>query len=450
MATVMHGRRTPAPDVIPQRLIDVTDYAGKPSFSRNGRVSTDDYVTDVVPQHRRHLSNQSYGPGAGMAGVEAGRMSEIQQHTRKRTDPMKSASDSVKTLLVSADSEPNGRGSGSYYETGSKGLSGRPTQIPVPRPSKRSHLRFCGGDPEDQRRHFQTRWQVIDGKMEFCTSRKGGSGSVEFDYEQLDRDATYHTWKRMLGTYQKLNRSSLQSDRFLTVEADAARSDRLPDVKNRAPPFANPDGPFEQRNPNIRPVHCGHLDRTLCPRKGEATSEGKLSGKGASTGAVGLRQSHLATSSLAPQPGPQPIRHLRRAEYGGAHVGDSMYSILRSPVEDRVPRGRPEAFRTEDYSNMHAQEQGSQYAPPRNQEGQPGGYHLDQGPPPASQPFEYAGGVNHQGQHPQYQSQGGNIHSMPQQQESRYASRMPEEHGGGMSQGQHQDFYHTPSAQPTY
>lgn len=91
----------------------------------------------------------------------------------------------------------------------------------------------------------------------------------------------------------------VQSDRFLTVETDARRSDRLPDVKNRAPPFANPDGPFERRNPALPPVRCGHLDRTLCPREGEATSEGKLSKKGVSAGGVGLRQSHLATSSLA-------------------------------------------------------------------------------------------------------------------------------------------------------
>ncbi|PFH34715.1 hypothetical protein BESB_067480 [Besnoitia besnoiti] len=336
------------PDRGPRYCCDLTDYAGKPSSpvrpNINGEL-IDDACDGIFPEHRRPRGvHMDYAGCSGMAGVEAGRMTEIQQHTRKRIDPAKGSSDGVKQLLSYTGAQYNER-----YPTcfeGERTEAGMPT-YPAVRRSKRSHLRVCGGDLDEQRRHFQTRWQAIDGKMEFCTCRKGGSASVEINYKQLDRDATYHTWKRMLGAYDRTARSHLQCDRFLTVETDAKRSDRLPDVKNREPPFANPDGPFEKRDTTRPAVEASSLDRTLCPRKGEKTADDKVSGKASLPASIYLRSSHLATSSLAPQLGAKPRQHYRTAEYSNMKIEDSVSDILRGTSVERKERRPPQQFSTE-------------------------------------------------------------------------------------------------------
>lgn len=81
-----------------------------------------------------------------------------------------------------------------------------------------------------------------------------------------------------------------QFDRFLTVEESAQRSDRLPDVKNRNPPVANPDGPFEKPRP-----HGGNLDRTWVPREDASRRDNYAV---TARPSVGLRNSHLQLSTL--------------------------------------------------------------------------------------------------------------------------------------------------------
>lgn len=80
-----------------------------------------------------------------------------------------------------------------------------------------------------------------------------------------------------------------QFDRFLTVEESAKRSDRLPEVKNREPPAANPDGPFERPRP-----HGGNLNRTFVPREDAPRADYK----GTTKAAVPLMASHLQLSTL--------------------------------------------------------------------------------------------------------------------------------------------------------
>lgn len=145
------------------------------------------------------------------------------------------------------------------------------------------------------------------------------------------------------------------------------------------------------------------------------------------------------------------MRHLRRAEYGGAHVGDSMYSILQAGGDGRFSRSI-EAPRTDSYISPYAQ--GSPYASPQNQEGRSvgreqqqdrsGAFHPDGGyAPSSSSQYPRDGGVLGEGQHPQPQLQGDNFHPVSQQ-EGRYASHMHAEHGE--TPDRQQDFYHPPSA----
>lgn len=84
---------------------------------------------------------------------------------------------------------------------------------------------------------------------------------------------------------------ALQFERFLTVGESADRSDRLPEVKNRNPPLANPDGPFETRRP-----HGGNLDRTCTPRCDALTVDVKP--KRVSDRYHILTSSHLNVSTL--------------------------------------------------------------------------------------------------------------------------------------------------------
>ncbi|EPT31008.1 hypothetical protein TGME49_286600 [Toxoplasma gondii ME49] len=333
MATSVGGPlAVPIPGTAQPRVFDPTGYAGKPSLSSRKNTcaqSIDDPWEDIIPEHRRpKLSQLAFGSAPDMAGVAAGRMNEIHQHTRKRINPGKGYSDGVRELLYCTS--PQGDSVSADFLRGSTGCpAGQTPLYPAVRSSKRSHLRICAGDLADQRKHFQTRWQAIDGKMEFCTCRKGGSASVELDFKQLDRDATYHTWKRMQGAYDRRGRSHLQWDRFLTVEPDAHRSDRLPVVKNRLPPLANPDGPFETRDVKRHPMEVSSLDRTLCPRKGEKTEEDVATGKAPGAASARFQSGHCETSSLKPYPETQPRQLYKRAQYDKLNADDSMYYILR-------------------------------------------------------------------------------------------------------------------------
>lgn len=144
--------------------MDFCGYAGKPSG-----------VPGEGPTRKGRMVNGSE-PAADAAGMRTGRITELSLHTRKRTDWGHKSSTSLKNLV--GYPRPN-------------------EQIPASFRQRKSQLRYCGVGPEEQRQHFQTRWQRVEGKMAFCTSRRGGSATVECDYEYLDKQNTYHTWKRM-------------------------------------------------------------------------------------------------------------------------------------------------------------------------------------------------------------------------------------------------------------
>ncbi|KAL8444295.1 hypothetical protein Emag_005556 [Eimeria magna] len=229
-------------------------------------------------------------PPLGAAGVPTGRITELALHTRKRTDWNRRDGGSIRYIT-------------------------EPVEAPVgpPPTQKKSQLRYCGFGPEEQRLHFQTRWKPVNGKMEFCTGRRGGSATVECDYECIDRENTYHTWKRMAEA-QKTSASHLQFDRFLTVDEGADRSDRLPDVKNRNPPVPNKDGPFEKPR-----LHGGNLDRTCVPREDAKRRDNFV---GFSKRPTGLDSSHLQLSTL----------HNRT----GADRGEMRYGLKRNPQPDHA------------------------------------------------------------------------------------------------------------------
>lgn len=152
---------------------DAYTYAGKPSREQGGYLPHKRY-----PVPGAQLTN-------GAAGISTGRVTELSLHTRKRTDWTQKDGRLFRELT-----EP-----------------GHPP--PAPHALKKSQLRYCGLHPEEQRMHFQTRWKPVDGKMAFCTGRRGGSATVECDYEFIDRQQTYHTWKRM-GNSQPHKESHLQ------------------------------------------------------------------------------------------------------------------------------------------------------------------------------------------------------------------------------------------------
>ncbi|XP_026193350.1 uncharacterized protein LOC34623296 [Cyclospora cayetanensis] len=235
-------------------------FAGKPSRCQR----------EGLAHKRPGMLGGAQVPGA--AGMCTGRISELALHTRKRTDWCQKDGRYVRELTKS---------------------SGQGVPPPVLQSQKKSQLRYCGMQPEDQRQHFQTRWKPIDGKMAFCTGRRGGSATVECDYEHIDRENTYHTWKRMGNTHLHTG-SHLQFDRFLTVEESAKRSDRLPDVKNRNPPAANPDGPFEKPRSDG-----GNLDRTFVPREDAVRSDDFSH---AAKRNLALKSSHLQLSTLHVRP----------------------------------------------------------------------------------------------------------------------------------------------------
>ncbi|KAL8272745.1 hypothetical protein Esti_003295 [Eimeria stiedai] len=268
-------------------------FAGKPSSQK----------AQGMAQKRQSVGGFVAPPDA--AGVPTGRITELTLHTRKRTDW-------------------NRRGCGSIrYIT-------EPVEAPVtpPHTNKKTQLRYCGFGPEEQRQHFQTRWKPVDGKMEFCTGRRGGSATVECDYECIDRENTYHTWKRMAEA-QKNTASHLQFDRFLTVVEAAERSDRLPDVKNRNPPLPNKDGPFEKPRP-----HGGNLDRTYVPREDAKRRDNFV---GFSKRPTGLDTSHLQLSTLHNRTGADrgEMRHGLKRNQQSDHAFDFVL-----PPDSSVPAAK--------------------------------------------------------------------------------------------------------------
>lgn len=185
---------------------------------------------------------------------------ELSQNTRKLPSRFSNDSSQVKQLIShSANTRIN---EGSALPRKSTDLGPRlKSEIQLKRPL----LKYVTGD--DQKAYFQTRWKPAEnGKMAFCVGRKSGSATVELGFDHLDRETTYHTWKRMLGSNAKNNVSHLQCDSFLTVREEADRLDKMSNPVNRAPPYANTDGPFENENSTKPSWQIDHLDRTCTPR----------------------------------------------------------------------------------------------------------------------------------------------------------------------------------------
>ncbi|KAL8437740.1 hypothetical protein Efla_006632 [Eimeria flavescens] len=259
------------------------EYAGKPSYQQAQGLA-----------RKRHSVCGSV-PAPDSAGMRTDRIAELRYQTRKRTECGQLQCREMREL------------------TGMGSLLRHSEAAPPPQAQKKSQVRYCGVQREDQRQHFQTRWRPVDGKMAFCTGRRDGSAAVECDYDYLDRDYTYHTWKRM-GDHQRHMGSHLQFDRFLTVEESADRSDRLPDVKNRNPPVANADGPFEKPRP-----HGGNLDRTCVPRE---DAQRRDDGKGLARAQPPMERSHLQLSTLENKT--------------GVETGDLRNGLKRMPQKDHV------------------------------------------------------------------------------------------------------------------
>nr|AET50752.1 hypothetical protein [Eimeria tenella] len=270
------------------RSSNACEFAGVPS-NRQGR---------GLP-HRRP-GTVAAAAAADAAGMRTGRITELNQHTRKRTDWL----------------HRKGRESAAFslcVDEGSSAAAAAAAAAQPPVLQKKSQLRHCGVNVEEQRRHFQTRWKPVEGKMAFCTGRREGSAAVECDYDFIDRDNTYHTWKRM-NEGQRHTGSHLQFDRFLTVEESAGRSDRLPEVHNRNPPLPNLDGPFERPRP-----HGGNLDRTFMPREDAKRSDDYIQKNKKS---VSSKSSHLQLSTLH--------------NVTGVDFGEMRHGLKRHPCEDHA------------------------------------------------------------------------------------------------------------------
>ncbi|CRH02728.1 thioredoxin-like associated protein 1, putative [Plasmodium relictum] len=176
------------------------------------------------------------------AGVVCDRITELNINSRKKISNVNSDSSQMKDALNHSDHKP--------------------VEIP---PAKRPLISYSTYD--NQQQFFETKLVPdTQGKMSICVGRKSGSATVNINIDEYDLEKTYHTWKRIMGKSAPHNKSNLENDRFLTVSEDAKRSDKLPEVKNRNPPYANPDGPFEKERLNLPKQARDNLDRTLTPR----------------------------------------------------------------------------------------------------------------------------------------------------------------------------------------
>lgn len=178
----------------------------------------------------------------GNAGVLGQRIGELNLNSRKHISFIKTDSSQMKNSLSYSDMKEN-----------------------VIYPSKRPLITYASYENQDK--HFETKLVPdIHGRMSVCVGRKSGSATVHMNIDDYDLEKTYHTWKKVVEKSNPHTRSNLENDRFLTVVEDACRSDRLPVVKNRNPPIADPEGPFESERLDL-PKHArDNLDRTLTPR----------------------------------------------------------------------------------------------------------------------------------------------------------------------------------------
>ncbi|CAD2105286.1 thioredoxin-like associated protein 1, putative [Plasmodium vinckei lentum] len=175
------------------------------------------------------------------AGVVCNRITELNLNSRKKISYIKGDSSQMKNILNHVDHKE--------LET---------------YPARRLLTSYSTYD--NQQKYFETKLVPdMQGKMSICVGRKSGSATVNINIDEYDLEKTYHTWKKIMGKSAPHNKSSLENDRFLTVSEDAQRSDKLPIVKNRNPPYANPDGPFEKERLNLPKQARDNLDRTLTP-----------------------------------------------------------------------------------------------------------------------------------------------------------------------------------------
>ncbi|EWC85356.1 hypothetical protein PFNF54_05831 [Plasmodium falciparum NF54] len=182
-----------------------------------------------------------YMDGNKNAGVVCNRITELNINSRKKTSNNKSDSSQMKNVL-------------NHINNKSLELI----------PSKRPLVSYSTYD--NQQKYFETKLVPdLQGKMSICVGRKSGSATVNINIDDYDLEKTYHTWKKITGKNYVHNKSNLENNIFLTVANDAERSDKLPIVHNRNPPFANPDGPFEKEKLNLPKQARDNLDRTLTP-----------------------------------------------------------------------------------------------------------------------------------------------------------------------------------------
>ncbi|SPJ11498.1 thioredoxin-like associated protein 1, putative [Plasmodium sp. DRC-Itaito] len=182
-----------------------------------------------------------YMDGNKNAGVVCNRITELNINSRKKTSNNKSDSSQMKNVL--------------------NHINKKTLELI---PSKRPLISYSTYD--NQQKYFETKLVPdLQGKMSICVGRKSGSATVNINIDDYDLEKTYHTWKKITGKNYLHNKSNLENNIFLTVADDAERSDKLPTVHNRNPPFANPDGPFEKERLNLPKQARDNLDRTLTP-----------------------------------------------------------------------------------------------------------------------------------------------------------------------------------------
>ncbi|KJP88765.1 hypothetical protein AK88_01647 [Plasmodium fragile] len=175
------------------------------------------------------------------AGVVCNRITELNINSRKQISMTKSDSSQMKDILSHGND---------------KTLEIHPAKRPLT-----SYSTY-----ENQNKYFETKLiPDLQGKMSICVGRKSGSATVNISIEEYDLGKTYNTWKKIFDKSSLQNKSNLVNNVFLTVNEDADRSDKLPIVKNRNPPYANPDGPFEKERLNLPKQARDNLDRTLTP-----------------------------------------------------------------------------------------------------------------------------------------------------------------------------------------
>lgn len=238
----------------------------------------------------------------GNAGVLGHRIGELSLNSRKHTSVIKTDSSQMKNSLSYSNNKDV-----------------------IIYPSKRSLVSYASYD--NQEKHFETKLVPdIHGRMSVCVGRKSGSATVHMNIDDYDLEKTYHTWKKVVEKSNPHTRSNLENDRFLTVAEDACRSDRLPVVKNRNPPVADPEGPFESVRLDL-PKHArDNLDRTLTPKIDNNISEYSKRVSSSYKNTFPISQPNV-------YPLVEPIRGVKRNVSHWAHT-DRVKKILYNYSED--------------------------------------------------------------------------------------------------------------------